>query len=182
METWNSVSCTDLEITKREDSGVDATIVDALVQMGAYGDPFVADIVTAGLVPGEFFDRLAPGGSNFILGVTFTLVFVDPSRRPTDANGDGWYDTAVKEIYYNDAFTWSLTGTDGIDLESVALHENGHALGLGHFGNLFVTEANGRSHAAPHSVMNAAYTGVMRQPRGTDRAAFCGTYATWPVR
>jgi hypothetical protein len=30
--------------------------------------------------------------------------------------------------------------------------------------------------------MNAIYQGVLREPTGTDRAAYCGTYATWPHR
>jgi hypothetical protein len=37
----------------------------------------------------------------------------------------------------------------------VALHENGHALGLGHYGKVFVTTNNAKLHIAPRAVMNA---------------------------
>jgi len=182
VATWGAESCCDLHLVKRDDTGGDPTIIDAILQMGDYGDPYLADVVDGGFMPAAFFNRLAPGGSNFILAVTFTMIYVDHYRHPVDSNHDGWYDTAVKEVYYNDTFPWAVDDPDGRDLETVALHENGHALGLGHFGHLFQTQRNGRIHSAPRSVMNAIYQGVLREPAGTDRAAFCGTYATWPNR
>jgi hypothetical protein len=45
-----------------------------------------------------------------------------------------WYGTSVDEadMAMNTKFTWNTNGTDDFDVESVVLHENGHALGLGH--------------------------------------------------
>jgi len=182
LGTWSDLACSELQLVKREDTGNDPTIIDAILQMGEYGDPYLADIVNGGFMPAAFFDRLAPAGSRYILGATFTMIYVDSRRRPVDENKDGWYDTAVKEIYYNDAFPWALDDPEGRDVESVALHENGHALGLAHFGHLFQTDRNGKLHSSPRAVMNALYQGPFRDPAGTDRAAFCGTYATWPNR
>jgi hypothetical protein len=181
LATWQEQTCSKLRLVKRAEGG-DPTIVDGILQMGAFGDPYLADIAVGGFMPPAFFNRLAPGGGNFILAATITMIYVDSHRRPVDENGDGRYDTAVKEIYFNDAFPWTLDDPAGRDLETVALHETGHALGLGHFGHLFITERNGTVHSSPHAVMNAIYQGVLREPTGTDRAAYCGTYATWPHR
>lgn len=180
FESWQEDNpCAKVNLIKRADSGADATIVDAFLQMGDLGNPFLADIVNAGFWPAAFFDALVEDGSTFILGVTFTIVFRDENQNPTDIDHDGFADVATREVYYNNAFPWAVSGSGGVDVESVAVHENGHGLGLGHFGRLFITNANGGLHASPRAVMNAAYTGVFRTPLRTDRAAYCGTYASW---
>jgi len=45
-----------------------------------------------------------------------------------------WYGTSLAEadMAINTNFSWSTTGGNGYDLESVILHENGHVVGLGH--------------------------------------------------
>lgn len=180
LGTWGAMACGPLGMVKRPDTGADATIIDYYLGLGDLGDPFLADIVNAGFWPAEFFDLLAPNGSRFIIGVTFSLVFVDDDDYPTDLDRNRAFDTALAEIYYNNEFVWSLSGSGGIDVETVSLHENGHALGLGHFGDIFVTEANRKLHIAPRTVMNAAYAGPLRAPQRTDKGAFCGEYANWP--
>ena len=177
FETWNNVNCSKLNLVKRPWPGVETNFVLGLF-FGFPADPFAADITTTGFLPGFVFDLLAPNGSQSILGVTFTLIFVDGNGDPTDLNGDGRNDTALKEVWYNDAFLWSTDGSPGIDLESVAVHENGHALGFDHFGTIFVNE--GGLHVASDSVMLASYLGPQRTLLGTDNASMCSVYANWP--
>jgi len=179
FETWDTTTqCSNMPLVKRPYTGVEPNFVLGLV-FGFPADPFQADITTTGFLPGFVFDIIAPNGSQYILGATFTLNFVDENGNPSDINGDGYVDVALKEVWYNDAFSWSTNGVGGIDIASVALHENGHALGLGHFGTIF-TNSSGKLHVAPRALMNASYLGVVPEPMGTDHAAHCILYGSWP--
>lgn len=170
FETWNNL---------KKNSGLDIVKVptpagvfpSAILTLGGVDDPFVADISTIGFLPGSIFDAvLGAGASTSVLGVTFTFTW---TAAPDVV--------ALKEVWYNDDFAWSNDGTPGtIDIETVALHENGHALGFGHFGKIFVTNANGKLHVSPKAVMNAAYLGPEREPLGTDKASFNNVYGSWP--
>lgn len=170
FETWNNL---------KKNSGLDlikvptpaGVLPSALLSFGGLtSDPFAADISTIGFLPGAIFDAvLGPGSSSSVLGVTFTFTW---TAAPDVV--------ALKEVWYNDDFTWSNDGSPGIDIETVALHENGHALGFGHFGKIFVTNANGKLHVSPKAVMNAAYLGPEREPLGTDKASFNNVYGSWP--
>lgn len=125
-----------------------------------------------------------------MLGVTFTFVFVAPDGAPTDVDGDGNgnNDTAFKEVRFNDAFDWTVDADgDAQDIQTVALHENGHVLELGHFGKVHATfnqgEGNdrlGELHVSPCAVMNAVNLGTQRDLLGTDTGAFCGQFGSWP--
>ena len=181
MTTWDvTTTCSNLPIVKVADTGKDPDIVDFLLGFGRLGDPFLADITHAGWLPKGFFDALAPGGGDFILGVTFTFVFVDGAGNATDVNQDGFLDTALKETYYNNNFPWGINTNFPIDVESVALHESGHALEQGHFGKIFRTDANGEIHFAPRAVMNAAYSGIQQSLTGDDEAGHCTLFGSWP--
>lgn len=180
--TWDAQTCSGMGLTE---TAWDGTFNPSgiLGIAGLPSDPLRASINTIGFLPPNLFDIfLGAGASENVLGVTFTFNFINPDQSPTDIDGDGFPDTALKEIWYNNGFTWATSGVgdDGIDVESVALHENGHALELGHFGRIFGTLGNLRLHVSPRAVMNAAILGTLRSPLGTDNAAFCGVWANWP--
>ncbi|PKD42623.1 hypothetical protein [Rhodohalobacter barkolensis] len=169
FDTWNNLmSNSGPEIEKVADTGENPSAILSI--RGSAGNPFVADIVTLGFLPGPIFDAvLGPGASNSVLGVAFTFNWTDTNE------------VALKEVWYNDSFAWATDGRAGaVDIETVALHENGHALGMGHFGKLSITNSNGKLHVSPRAVMNASYLGPVRTPLGTDRASYNSIYGKWP--
>jgi hypothetical protein len=182
MTTWDGVKCSDIPLTQLPDFGIDWGYVQWLAGMG--GIPgWLADITQAGWLPGLFFDIIGgTGGSDEILGVTFTYVWINLNTgEPTDIDNNGKEDVAFREIYYNNKFLWSINPTwPEIDIETVVLHETGHGLSQYHFGKLFQTDANGKFHFAPRAVMNAGYTGVQRELSGTDNGGHCSIWAAWP--
>ena len=108
-----------------------------------------------------------------------SFVFTDDDGNPTDVNGDNRLDTALNEVYYNDNFgdpggdragnPWRIEQPlPAIDVETVALHENGHSLGLGHFG------------PPPAAVLNPVYAGIRLSPLPVDSAGMCTVFGSWP--
>lgn len=179
--TWNGVQCSNLPLVKRVLPG--NIFPSAILGFsGLANDPFAADIATIGFVPGFIFDLvLGPGTSSSVLGVTFTFVFVKfAGGPPSDIDNNQRTDTAIKEIWYNDAFLWTNSGGAGTDIETVALHEEGHALELGHFGRVVVNTRKNTLNVSPRAVMNAFILGALRQPLGTDNSAYCSNWANWP--
>ena len=170
MSTWNEVTCSDLGLTEIPYDGRATGFVSAILGFGG-STLYVADVVHAGWLPAEFFDILRPGGSKSILGVTFTIIYTG-----SDFDNNGKADVAWREIYYNDAFSWS--DGSGIDVETIALHEAGHGLSQAHFGKLFQNRSG--FHFAPRAVMNAGYTGVQTSINATDNAGHCSNWAEWP--
>jgi len=180
LATWNAHKCLDkTNIIKRADSGADPDIFDSFFGFGGFGNPFLADIVEAGWLPKAFFDAVGgPGGGNGILAFSVSFIFTDDDFNPTDINNDNYLDTALNEVYYNDNFgapgprvgnPWGINiALPGIDVETVGLHENGHSLGLGHFG------------PPPAAVMNPVYAGIRHTPLATDSAGMCAVWGSWP--
>jgi len=182
MNTWASESClANVNIVKRGDPGSDPDIFDSFFGFGGFGNPFLADIVEAGWLPRAYFEAVGgPGGGRGILAFSVTFIFVDDATGvPTDVNGDNYLDTALNEVYYNDTFgdpkndrsgnPWGIdVALPGIDVETVALHENGHSLGIGHFG------------PPPDAVMNPVYAGIRQSPLDIDHAGMCAVWSSWP--
>lgn len=172
MKSWATTPCfaSKVGMVKRADSGADPDIFDGLLGYGGFGDYRLADVVHAGWMPPAFFDAVnGPGSGETVLAFSVTFIYIGPDGKPSDFNKDGYLDTAANEIYYNEAFAWLLgTGGGGIDLESVALHELGHSLGIGHIG------------APLEAVMNPVYIGAHRSLNPLDQAALCSVWGAWP--
>lgn len=176
MDTWDAVTCSELGMTKFAYDGRATGFIAAILGFGGSTN-YVADVTHNGWMPASFFDFLAPGGSNFILGVTFTIVFTDGAGNLIDTDNNKKYDVAWREIYYNDNFPWNDGST--FDVETVSLHEAGHGLSQGHFGKAFRTISNGKLHFSPRAVMNAAYSGVQTDISQTDNAGHCSNWSQW---
>jgi hypothetical protein len=180
MATWENVHCSTIPLTDSGNTGDDVGAVQQIFGFGGTGG-VAADIQHAGFLPPGFFLLL---GSSNILGVTFTFIWVDAAGNPTDIDNNGVGDAAFREIYYNDGFTWEVDPADQpgdgrFDIQTVALHEAGHGLSQGHFGDGFIAK-NGRIQVAPLAVMNAGYIYGQQQLAGTDGGGHCSNWASWP--
>lgn len=171
MTTWSQSSCLQkVGVAKRAADGSDPDIFDAAYGHGGFGDFRTADVVVAGWLPPNFFDAvISPDSGSAVLALSVTFIFVGPDGQPTDVNRDGYLDTAANEIYFNSGFSWTAGGAAaGMDVESVALHEIGHSLGIGHIG------------PPPTAVMNPVYGGLRTELLPLDHAALCTVWAGWP--
>jgi hypothetical protein len=166
MGTWGSDACLDnVKLVKRT-GAADADIFDFAYGYGSRGDYRAADIVHAGWLPPSFFEQVTgPGGGETVVALSVTFIYIGRDGQPTDLDGDGHLDTAHNEIYYNEAFSWA---SGGMDVRSVALHEIGHSLGIGHIG------------PPPEAVMNPIYAGFRTGLYPLDHAALCSVWAAWP--
>lgn len=179
MNTWESVTCSSgLELPFLGVAPFDIGFVQFLLGFGGLEGYFPGMITHAGVLPGAFFDAFEPGGGSFILGVTFTFVWLD------DLDQDGRGDVAIKEIYMNDNFNWQDAPDDVLfnniyDFETVLLHEVGHGLSQAHFGKAFAT-INGKLHFAPAALMNAGYSVSRRGITQSDEAGYCSNWGNWP--
>jgi hypothetical protein len=159
MSTWAADPCLDFAVVERAWEGGDVTVTDFFMAGGPLGDPFAADVVFGGWLAADSF-YFGPQ----TLAVSVTYVFVDRATgEPTDVDGDGHLDVALAEIYFNDAFDWTVGGA-GIDVQTAALHEAGHALDLGHFGS------------PPAAVMNPVYAGPRHRLEAIDHAGLCSVW------
>jgi len=153
--TWDGVeTATNLNFAVLEDAGGNYDVFDGPNDGPPWFDGYYnldpdaswnyANIVVGGWLPEEYFLNL---GSSDILAVTWTGKLrggLGP-RKPT------WH----AEIFFNDRWNWTdnPSGPDDFDIETVALHELGHALGLGH----------GEADDGVDSIMDPFYFGVQRE-------------------
>jgi hypothetical protein len=188
FETWDAVPHTSLNLTRVADSHANPDLLDNIVRNSAgecvditdptWQGPF-ADIVVGGwLDPAYFSDCL---GSADIIAVTWYF-------SGGDVNHDNFADLQYAEQYYNAGLGFVTSGSvyldfDGpFDIQSIEVHELGHALGLGHFGGPnpnqpFTLKPNGRVFS-PEAVMNPfSLGGEKRNLLPTDKAALRSLYA-----
>jgi hypothetical protein len=178
MAVWRARPCNGPSLQKVPDGGADPDLADGifLQNLGLIGTPF-ADVTHAGWLPSAFFNALVPQGATFILGVTLSFTFIDDDGNEKDIDRDGYSDVAFAEIYYNRSFPWGTGGNNSnVDIQSVVIHEAGHALGLAHFGKVFIKN-NDTLQFAPKAIMNAVYVSQDRRVLGTDNASFCQAWA-----
>jgi hypothetical protein len=190
MSAWRGLSCSRQPIT-RVAAGIDPDLLDQIFNGQAptidYAQP--ADIVQSGWQPLSFFTNFAGASGANIIGVAFTFIFGDDVNGvfvPSDIDRNGKDDTALAELYYNQQFYWGNNGARNVvDFYSIITHESGHALGLGHFGKVFVTKkaaADGIQIAdikyAPYAMMNAVYVTGRNELAGTDNSSFCQIWAS----
>jgi hypothetical protein len=178
MAAWLTPPCNGPQLAKIADNGEDPDVIDGLLLGDAslVGTPF-ADITHAGWLPPEFFEALMERGSFRIAAMDITFVFVDADGNPTDINGDGRKDVAFKELYYNGRLPWGAEGNPStFDIQTVAIHESGHAFGLGHYGK-YVVNSHGAPEVTPKAIMNPVYPGLDRRIYGPDYGAFCQVWA-----
>jgi hypothetical protein len=196
MQAWRDRRCSDSRIERvAVPAGTDPDQLDQVLLGNPVNSNYAqpSDIVQAGWQPPEFFEAIIAGGSDAILGISFTFTFVDDQNTPdpsddveTDINGDGNRDTGLVEIYYNPSFIYTNRGTPGgfIDFYSVITHESGHGLGLAHFGKVFITKKDAADgfqvsdvKYAPKALMNAVYVEGRDEITGSDNGSFCQIWA-----
>ncbi|WP_286232683.1 hypothetical protein [Thalassotalea sediminis] len=176
--TWTNLNCSGANISETSHNG-NKGIVERYFNTGVINSDWGADLTQVGFRSAADFSYFLANPN--VLGVTFTLTWVDGEGNPTDIDNNGKTDVAFREIYYNDEYTWSDSDTavpGTIDFPTVAIHEVGHGISAAHFGMIAVK--NGALFAKPRAIMNAIYGGMLRDLTGRDKGSHCSNWAQWP--
>ena len=198
MSAWRAQGCSIAPITRVAiPANTDPDFLDQFFLGERISKNYVqsADIVQGGWKSAEFFRAIGeffyddPSVGDNIIGITFTFTWVDDNGQPTDLDRNGKEDIGLAEVYYNDIFVWDNSGIVDlrvVDFYSIITHETGHAVGLGHFGKVFITGpdvADGSLSLsevkyAPYALMNAVYIAGRGSITGTDNSSFCQVWAS----
>ena len=184
ITTWTDEACADPMLSEIATTPGLPGVVDLFFETGIIFAIWEADMTQVGFLSAADFVFFA--GNPNVLGVAFTLFWVDGAGNLTDIDNNGKFDVAFREIYYNDEFEWADNGLEGpqpsgprlFDFPTVAIHEVGHGLSAAHFGSIGFKD--GALVAKPRSIMNAIYGGTLRNLVGRDRASFCSNWSQWP--
>lgn len=185
---------------------VDDILLDRPGALATYAQP--SDIVQGLWQPREYFraaaqiSGLKPEDGDGIIGVTWSFALFDDNGTPADTRDDfptdidhnGMLDLGLAEVHYAGwldltklpsvvGYIWDNQNRAGFatDYFSIIAHESGHALGLAHFGKVFVSHTaleDGQIFAdevkyVPKALMNAVYVTGREEIRGTDNSSFC---------
>ncbi|ABK14965.1 hypothetical protein Mthe_1183 [Methanothrix thermoacetophila PT] len=85
---------------------------------------------------------------------------------------DGYYSVLESDVSYNTRYSWSTDGVNHIDVQTVALHELGHTIGLG---DLYTLPESDPRRYDYDQVMNA-YNDIQRTLGNGDRAGAVQLY------
>ena len=179
---WQNINCSKLVLNNVSIDPGFPGIVNIFFQTGQIPLIQQADLTQLGFLSALEFPYFAANPN--VLGVAFTLSWVDENGIATDIDNNGKADVAFREIYYNDEFEWSDNGVLGergsgfIDFPTVAIHESGHGLSAAHFGSIGFK--GDKLVANPRAIMNAIYGGILRELTGRDRGSHCSNWAQWP--
>ena len=174
FNTWEMLPSSELGLTQNPADGIDIGVYAYLYGLGGSTN-VVADIQMAGW--GDV--NWTPG----ILGVTITFIFIDDiDGNPTDIDNNKKADAAFREIYFDPSWYWDNSGENGIDVESIALHELGHGLSQAHFGVTFVDKDGYFVRIVPRAVMNPYYFDQFRVLLNTDIGGHNSIWSDWPMK
>jgi hypothetical protein len=199
--TFNQVTCGRSVLLERlpSDPGQDLGFIQHQLGYGGADSP-QADITFAGWLPASFMTAAGVPGS---FAVALPLVWqtddtlalgvevLDPARSFTDVNRDRKHDLYATEIYFNRDWNYVVDDPDlantlfYIDVQSIVLHELGHALGMDHFGRTqILLDDNGELvdliiNPNSANLMNTNNYMYKRDLSGSDTASFCQLYGNW---